>query len=428
MWKKFHSLIGPGLISNVVSLYGVQVAKYLLPLITVPYLTRVLGASGWGLLALVQGYGAYLAMPIDYGFNFSATREVARLREDREGLSNIFAEVLGAKCLMASGCVLVSFGVVRCVSVFRDHQLIFWTAVVGLVVPCGMPVWYFLGLERLKLLSALDFFVRLLGTAGIFLVVRGRNDVWKVLAVQGAASSLATFVAMYLVYREIAFRLPTWRGIWRMLREGRSMFVSRAAIGLFTSGNAFILGLFAAPGVVGYYAGAEKLVRAPLQLFQPPYQALFPRVSAMLSRAPDRAASLTRAAAVLLGGSGLIGACFIFLFAPWLVRILLGTGFGRSIPVLRLLVLLLPLIGLNMATGGLWMIPHAMDRAFEWITLGAGAINIGLATALAGRYQGMGVALAVVIAEIFVAAAMGAYLVYTKHSFWRMSIRAATRG
>lgn len=419
------ALLRRRLVSNALSLYGVQFAKYVLPLITIPYLTRALGPSGWGLVALAQAYGVYLSLPVNYGFNFSGTREVAKFRDDKEKLSDIFAGVTGAKCLLAVSCIFLSFGVEHWVPAFRDEQLLLWMGVFAALVPCFTPIWYFVGLEQLKLVAILDIVARSVATAGIFVVVHHKNDAWKVLAVQGAGASVALVAGMYLAYRDLILRFPTWGYIWEALRTGRSMFISSSAIGLYTSGNAFILGLFAPPSVVGYYAGAEKMVRAALQLFQPPYQSLFPRVSNLVRTDRARAFKITRLSALLFVGLGLGGGAVTFITAPWLVRIILGGGYDASIPVLKLLAILLPLIAINTVMGGLWMVPHAMDWAVEITTLGAGAINIGLAVLLAPRLMGLGVAGAVVLAEVFVMANFFIYLNVKKMGFWGEAYRAA---
>lgn len=425
MLERVWSLLHRRLVSNALSLYGVQFAKYILPLITIPYLTRVLGSSGWGLVALAQGYGAYLSLPVNYGFNFSATRDVARFKDDKEKRSNIFAGVTGAKCLIALACIFLSLGVGQWVPVLRDEPLLLWMAVFAALVPCFTPIWYFVGLEQLKLVATLDVLARGVATAGIFVVVHHKNDAWKVLAVQGAGSSVALIAGTYLVYREIVPRLPTWGYIWEVLQTGRSMFVSSSAIGLYSSGNAFILGLFVPPSIVGYYAGAEKMIRAAIQLFQPPYQALFPRVSNLVHTNQERAFRLIRLSTLLFGGLGLGGGVAIFFAAPWLVRIILGGGYDASIPMLRLLAILLPLIAANTVTGGLWMVPHAMDRAVELVTLGAGVVNIGLAVLLAPHLMGLGVAGAVVLAELFVIACLLLYLNAKKMGFWGEAYRAS---
>lgn len=413
-----RALLRHQIVSNALSLYGVQFANYLLPLVTIPYLTRVLGPSAWGLVAMTQAYGAYLSLPVDYGFNFSGSREVARLRDDKEKLSDIFAAVTGAKILLACSCVALSLGVYCRIGAFRTHPLLLWTGVFASLIPCFIPVWYFLGLERLKLVATLDVASRSIATVGIFLAVHSTGDAWRVFAVYAVGGSVAAAAGMALAYREVDLRVPSWAKIWRVLREGRSMFVSRTAIGSYSAGNAFILGLFAPPLFVGYYAGAEKMVRAALQLFQPPYMALFPRISNLVHEAPVKAFRLARISAVAFEGAGLLGGSVISVTAPWLVRIVLGNQFAPAVPILRIFTLLLPLIALGMVQGGLWMIPHGHDHAFEAITLGAGAVNLGLAFLLAPRYLSAGMAWAVVIAELFVAAVMFLYLNAKKRGFW----------
>lgn len=424
MLHRLRVILRHPLASNALSLYGVQFAKYLLPLVTIPYLTRVLGASGWGLVAFAQAYGAYLSLPVNYGFNFSATREVAQVKDDKDRRSDIFAAVTGAKCLIAAACIFVSFGVVRWVPVLRNEPLLLWMAVFAALAPCFIPIWYFSGLEQLKLVATLDIIARAVATAGIFVVVRHKGDAWKVLASYGAGSSVALTAGTYLAYKEIVPRIPRLTQVWGVIRDGRSMFVASGAIGLYTSGNAFILGLFAPPAVVGFYAGAEKMVRAAIQLLQPPYQSLFPRVSNLVRRNPPRAFKLARLSAILLETLGIAGGIVIFVAAPWLVRSILGAGYDSAIPVLRLLAVLLPLVAASMAMG-LWMVSKAMDRAVELVTLGAGAINIGFAVLLAPHFTGLGVALAAVLAELFVMAGYFLYLNTKGLGFWGRGYRTA---
>src|SRR5271169_1009874 len=87
-WK---SLRGSPLLNNIASLYSMQLAGYLAPLVTLPYLARVLTPRHWGLVAFSQSFGLYAALVVEFGFMLSATREVARHREDHIKLGEIFA-------------------------------------------------------------------------------------------------------------------------------------------------------------------------------------------------------------------------------------------------------------------------------------------------------------------------------------------------
>jgi PST family polysaccharide transporter len=126
-----------------------------------------------------------------------------------------------------------------------------WAGVFAALAESFNLVWYYQGLERMRLVAALDISARALATAGIFLVVRSPDDGWKVLTLQGLASSASVAVALGLAYRGVPFRFPTRPSIWKALRMGWNTFVFTGAVQLYTTGNSFILGLFAPHGSWG---------------------------------------------------------------------------------------------------------------------------------------------------------------------------------
>src|SRR4051812_12381512 len=95
-----------GVLQNVVALYGVQAGRKLIPLISIPYLARVLGPSGWGTVAFAMAMAEFLVIIVEFGFNISATREVARNRDNPDVCGSVMAGVLGAQVLLAMGAIL----------------------------------------------------------------------------------------------------------------------------------------------------------------------------------------------------------------------------------------------------------------------------------------------------------------------------------
>ena len=401
MRKWLRRLLRRRLFQNVMVLSGLQFASYLFPLATIPYLTRVLGPATWGLVAFSLAFGAFVSLLVEYGFNLSATRDVALYRDARDRLANLLAGVLGAKVLLALPAVGVTFLVQRLVPTFQEHPAMLWAGLFSALGQSFSLSWYYQGLERLRLMSALDISARASAMVGIFLLIRSPEDGWKVLALQGLASFLSVAVASGLAYREVSFRFPTWTLCWKALWMGWTMFLYNGAVSLYMIGNVFVLGLFAPPQFVGYYAGAEKFVTAFLGLFEPVRQALYPRLSHMIYHARDEAVRLARLGAVLMGVGGALVGFLIFLLAPLLVRVFLGEQFSPAVPALRILALLFPLAALGIALQSLWMLPLRMDRPFNVIILGTGLVNLVFALMLAPRYLHLGVAWAAVVADLF---------------------------
>jgi PST family polysaccharide transporter len=407
--KRAFELLRHKLVQNALSLYGVQIATYVVPLVTIPYLARVLGVAGWGLVAIAQGFGSYIGILGEYGFSLSATREIARHRDDRSKLANIFAGVLGAKMVLVAASFPLAILAGRWVPVFREHPSLLWAGMFWALAQGFSVMWYFQGLERMRLVAALDISAKALATVGVFLVVRRPEDGWRVLVLQGCGFLLSSAIGLSLAYREVPFRLPSWASVWESLRMGWSMFLFRSSVSLYTAGNAFILGLFVSPEFVGYYAGAEKISRAFLGILNPISQTLYPRLSHLVSHAQSRAARLARISIAIMGAAGTAIGILVFLLAPIIVRMVLGIHFGPSVPVLRLLALLVPLVAIGNVLGIQWMLPLGMDRVFNKIILAAGFINLILALILAPVYTEIGMAWAVLVAEAFVSVTM--YLV-----------------
>jgi PST family polysaccharide transporter len=408
--SRLRGLLRRPLVQDALSLYGVYAVNYIAPLVTIPYLARVLGPASWGVLAMAQGLGGYLLIVVEYGFSLSATREVARWRTDRQHLARLLSGVLGAQLLLAAAILPVPMLVRLVVSAFRDHTSLLWAAYAFAVLQGANLVWFFQGMERLRLVAALDVAAKLIVVVGIFAFVRSPGDAVVVLRLQAAASLTTLAAGWGLALREVAPRLPSVRGGVEALRLGWSMFLFRGAVSLYTVGNAFILGFFAPPAVVGYYAAAERISKAALGLLGPISQTLYPRLSHLVVDSWGEAVRLVRTSLrVMAGGGALLGGILV-AFAPTIAHLLFGAAFGPTIPALRVLSLLPPLIALSNVLGIQWMLPLGLDRPFNGIIVAAGVLNLGLAYLLAPRFGHVGMAWAVVGAEAFVTGTMYGYL------------------
>lgn len=394
------------LAQNMASLYGVQFANYLLPLVTIPYLTRVLGPLTWGLVAFAQAFGAYASIGIEYGFHLSATRAVTKNRDSIGELANLVAGVMGAKMVLTAGAVIIALCLGAWIPLFNAHPAFLWAAVFWAVAQSFSMLWYYQGLERMRLVAVLDVAGKAAATAGIFIVVHHPVDGWKVLALQGGGSLLSVVVAAAMVYREVPIKLPGWRMVRDTLRMGWSMFLFRGSMSLYGAGNAFILGLFASPEAVGFYAGAEKLARALMGLLVPIHQSLYPRLSNLVQHNLPAAKRLGRSTMFLMSSMGAALSLAAFLGAPWAVPLILGKGFAASVPVLQVMAALPLLDALGTTFGVLWMVPLGLDRQFNRAVMAGGVLNLVLAVVFAPRFAQLGMAAAVVATEVFVVLAL----------------------
>jgi PST family polysaccharide transporter len=251
--------------------------------------------------------------------------------------------------------------------------------------------------------AMIEAWAKVLAALGVFLWVKGPEDGWRVLALQAIAMSVSLAWLTLWMYREIPMHRPRLAQALQTLKESAGVFLFRSSSGLYLQANAFVLGLLATPQVVAFFGGAERVIRAAMNLFHPLSQTLFPRMSHLMVADPDRAQRLLTVGLMGMGGLGIAMGITAAVGAPTLVHLILGPGYEATIPVLRVLSVLPPVIAVGTVFGIQWALPMGLERPFYLFVLSAGVINIILAVLLVPRYGAVGMAVSVMTAEILVA-------------------------
>jgi PST family polysaccharide transporter len=385
----------------VIALYGVQICTYALPLITFPYLARVLGPSGWGSVVFAQAIGAVIAVFVEYGFDISASRETSRHRNEPRLLSELISGVLGAKVLLAALCICGAVFSRRFTHHIAPSLALFWSSTIWGVCQGINMLWYFQGLERMRLASALEIGGKVVATLSIFILVHNPDDGWKVMAAQCVGCVVAHGVTVVLAYREVGFVWPTLSSVLHALRLGWSMFLYRAIVGITGPLNGLVLGWFAPMAALGQYAGAERISRVFQQGLWPINQALYPNLTKQMRDNRHDAMKMVRLSIFFLGALGLLFGLILFLGAPLLVHVVLGDAFHESIPVLRVFSLWIPLIALSTVIIFQLLLPNQMDHQFNVVLFTAGLLGFGCALLLAPVLQAVGIAWSIVVAQLY---------------------------
>jgi PST family polysaccharide transporter len=386
----------------------------IVPLLTVPYLARVLRPEGWAPVLVAQALAAWMLLLLDYGFDLSATRAIAEARGKDQEINGIAWSVQSAKLLLVPIAMILMLGAYIGIPALRESpQLMFWTCMFGIARGLN-PLWFFQGLEQMRGAVLADTIGKISGALGVFLFVQNEKDGWKVLALQ------AIFAAMSCGWLTIRLLRVAPGTAWSLttaitaLRTAWPLFVFRASSTLYMQANTIILSVFSSPAAVAAYGGAERVVRASINLLEPVTRLFLPRISFLSASNPVAAAQLIQRCLIMLGiGSALAGAV-MSLSAPLLVKLLLGDGYELAIPVLRWLALLLPIITIATVLGTFWALPYKRDRIVLGATVAAGAVNLGVAALLVPGMAALGMTAAVVSAELIVGITLG-----VMYSRWR---------
>jgi polysaccharide transporter, PST family len=391
------------MVRNILALYGVRAVDQLLPIVVIPFLARVLGADGWGLVASAQALAIYGIITVEYGFELAGTRAVARDRANGARLTELISGIFATQLMLACVVVLAAILVRLTVPEFQNQPLLLWAALAFAILQGLYPLWFFVGQERIPLIATIGVGAKVLATIAIFVFVRGPGDGWIVLAAYAGAALLATVAGYGLMLRQVRPGRLDLELISHTLRLGFSMFVMRISVLMHTAGNSFLLLLLGGPVQVAFFAAGEKLCRPAAWLMHPINVALLPRLSHLVEHSPDQARAMATLSILLMTAVGIAFGVAIGLLAPWLVDLLFGLPeYQPAVSVLRVMALIIPLIVLNAALVSQWLVPHGLDRALLLVVISGTVLNLTLALIFAARFGGIGMAWITVTVEAYI--------------------------
>ena len=399
---------------NFFSLSLLQVLNYILPLITFPYLVRVLGAEKFGLVAFAQSFNTYFMILVDYGFNLSGTRAISINRENLQKVSEIFSSIFTAKILLLIISFLALSIIISFVPKFKVHWPLYLLSFGMVIGNMLFPVWFFQGMQEMKYITILNFIAKIIFTVSIFLIVKSSSDYLYVPALNSSGSLIAGILSLWLIFKKfsINFLFVSKKAILRTLREGWYLFVSRVSISLYTTTNAFVLGLFESMSVVGYYVAAEKIIRVSLSLFTPVFRSLYPYISQKAVTAREYTISVLRRLLKYVGLISLLISIVFFIFAKPIILLVLGSKYLDSIAVFRILSFIPFIVALASILSNLTMVPFKLDRYLMYIYLLGGVINLVLILLFVAllKLHAEGAALANLLTEFVLTLSMFAVL------------------
>lgn len=396
------------LIENIISLFTIKGLEYILAFITFPYLVRVLQVENFGAVVFVQGIIQYFVLFTDYGFNLLGPKEIAQ-HDNVNERGKIFASIFCAKVILLCICtivfVLMLTGIQYVNSIDITLYSVIYLMVVGNVI---FPIWFFQGIQRMRYITIVNIIGRFLSVVCIFYFVRTPDDYILAGLFQAIVPLIAGICSWFILwknYREV-FVLPTYQDVKQVFIEAWEIFTSTIAINLYTASNIVFLGLLTNNTIVGYFSGAQKIIQNINQLISPITQAVYPYVSKMASNSKMDALKFLRKIVLVLGGGNFIGSILIFVFAEWIVNILLGKGYEQSVLLLRILAFLPFIISLSNVFGIQTMLVLGMKKQFNRVLLSAAIVNTVIVLPMIYFYQAIGVSISMTITEIFVTSSM----------------------
>ena len=263
---------------NFISLVILQMITYGLPLLLIPYLIRILGLEGFGIYSFILAIIMYGVQLSDYGFELSATYHISLHKDNQSKKNEIFSSVLSIKFLIALVYFILLTGLILFVDklfAYKEHLFLAFGIVFGQII---FPIWFFQGMEKMRYIMYINGFSKVLFVASIFIFVKDISDLKILILLNSLSIILAGSLALYVVVSrfDVRFSFQPWSRLYFYLKEGWYIFTSKFAVEFYTTINIIILGFFATPLVIGYYAVSVKIIHALGSLLDPLTRTVYP--------------------------------------------------------------------------------------------------------------------------------------------------------
>lgn len=387
-------------VKNLLWNMGYQVFILLLPIVTIPYVSRVLGPTGIGINAFTNSIVQYFVLFGTLGLTMYGNREVAYQRDNPKKLSNLFWELTLLRLVTTGLATLLYLGFILLSGQYQIFYLIQGLLLIATAIDVS---WFFQGLEEFRITVLRNTLVKIISLILIFVLVRTKNDLWLYILILTGSQLLGNLTLVPYLRRYVVF--PRWSDLKLInhLRPTIEMFVPQIATQVYLQVNKTMLGALVGVQASGFYDNSDKIVKILLAVVTATGTVLLPHTAHSFAQGKHNEVedSLNKSMHFILAlafpmTAGLAG------IAPIFTKIFFGEGFGQVSNLLVIESIVIVLIGISNATGVQYLLPTNQLVPFTTsVVLGAVA-NMVLNVPFILLWNSDGAMIATVLSELLV--------------------------
>ncbi|SEQ20598.1 Membrane protein involved in the export of O-antigen and teichoic acid [Lachnospiraceae bacterium NE2001] len=391
-----------GIKKNLFYSFGYQFLEIVLPLITAPYIARVLGANSLGVYSKTHAFAQYFYLFSMLGVKNYGNRAIARVRDNGDELNKTFWEIYFFQLI--TGVVFSILYVIYCVTICKQDQYVYLLQTIYVLSGLFDINWACFGLEKFRLITIRGMCVRILSAIAIFAFVKDVSDLGLYTVIIASSIFLSCVVAWPFILKHIKFVKPYWNGIKKHIKPNLILFWPIIAVSIYNLMDKLMLGYFSTNEEVAFYANAEKIVTIPNTIILALDNVIMPRMSNLFAKEEKQEKikylmdtvmmfAMFMAAAMAFGVAGVSD-----VFAPWF--------YGKEFTRCGYFILLLsPIIIFRGWAGVLrtqFIIPTGRDKIYV-VSLTVGAVvNLIINALLIPSMNGVGAIIGTIVAEFAV--------------------------
>lgn len=386
-----NSKEGKTLFANFAYLSLLQIANYVFPILTLPYVARIVGVENYGYIAFSLAIVMWFTTVVDFGFNYTATRDVARCKDDLNEVSIIFSNVFWTRVILLFICIIPFIVLVYTIPRLYNIRIVLFATILLLPGHIMFPSWLFQGLEKMKYTTILNIVAKLIFTLSVFIFLKRPEQYYFQPLFNSIGYLIAGVISFIIIIRKWKIKLlkPNIKEMKLTIKGSLDVFINQLFPNLYNSFSVLFLGTIHGAISNGIYDAGAKLANIVLQFFNLISRTLFP----FLSRKIEYHHLYAKGAMFLIT----LFTVLLFIFSPKVIEIIFSPQFKNASIVLRIMSISIFFLVLSEVYGTNYLILIGKERLLRNITIISSLIGFVIAIPLVYYFNYLGVAITVLI-------------------------------
>lgn len=385
-------------ISNLIS----TIVSLIIPVITVPYITRCLGPELYGNFNFALAIVNYFSLIVVFGLPIFGMREIARDKGNKKNISQVFIRIQSILLFNLIIVTIAYFLIISKSNLHYDYKL-YYILYFQIFAGSINSDWFFSGLQKYATVTKISIFIRLLNLILIFVFVQGKVDLYIYAIITVTCLIAQSFCFLIEIRKYIDFRIKYLYGIYFFISKNIKsivyLFAANISTQIYVNIDIIMIGIMKGNLEVGYYTAATKIVRVLIAILTASGPIMLTKISGDYNSGKNIKVLLEKSFAfnymlsipVTIGG---------FLIANDLIYLLLGNEFKPSIITFKILIFLPLIISSTYFITAQILIPLGKDKLFFLVTLIISVCNVIMNFFLIPIIGENGAAISTIIAEI----------------------------
>lgn len=378
-----------------------QILILILPLITVPYVSRILGADGIGIYSYTYSIVYYFVILAMMGLNNYGNRSIAKVRDNKDKLSREFWSIYAFQLIMS--IIMIICYLIYLNLFAKQYKIISYIQIIYIVSTMFDINWFFFGIEEFKLTIIRNTSIKTLTLILIFLFVKQRNDVWIYTAILAGSALFSNIILFTFLHRYINIVKVNLDDIFKHFKPNLILFLPVIAVSIYKIMDKIMIGFLSNIAEVGVYENAEKIMQVPVAIINALGTVMLPRVSNMITNKKEdevkKLISKTMPFTMFITFPMIFG---LICISKNFSLIFFGNGFEKSGIIIQYLAITILFLAWGNVVRTQYLIPKEKDKEYIISAFLGAILNFVINLVFIPKFGAIGACIGTIIAEFFV--------------------------